>query len=147
VEFALALPVFFILILAVMDFGRMFFVQENVQRAVLAGARYASTGNHQSGTDPATGQPYSRVQSIQNYIQTQASIPISMGASLSSIQVLSAGGGSGSAGGPQDIVTISLTTSLPVMTPFISHFFPNGQYTFAATATVKNEPFPPSQTK
>jgi Flp pilus assembly protein TadG len=143
----MALPVFFVLIFAVMDFGRMFFVQENVQRAVLAAARYASTGNHQSGTDPQTGQAYSRVTSIQNYIMAQASIPISMGASISGISISSVTGGSGSAGGPQDIVTISLTTTLPVMTPFISHFFPSGQYSFPATATAKNEPFPPSQTK
>ena len=145
-EFALALPVFFILIFSVMDFGRMFFVQENVQRAVEAGARYASTGNHQSGTNPSTGQAYSRIQSIQNYVQQQASIPINMGAALSSFQISSVSGGTGSAGGPQDIETISLTTSLPLMTPMISHFFSNGQYTFTASATIKNEPFPPGQT-
>jgi Flp pilus assembly protein TadG len=145
-EFALALPVFFLLIFTVMDFGRMFFVQEDIEQAVLAGARYASTGTHQAGTNPATGQPYSRVQSIQDYIQQQASVPITMGASLSSIQVSSVNGGVGSAGGPQDLETISLTTTLPLMTPFVSRFFPNGQYTFTASATIKNEPFAPNQT-
>lgn len=147
VEFALVLPVFFLLIFTVMDFGRMFFVQENIQRAVEEGARYASTGIHQSGTNPSTGQPYSRVQSIQDYVQQEASIPINMGASLSSLQVSSVQGGAGSAGGPQDIETITLTTNLPLMTPFVSRFFPNGQYTFTASATVQNEPFPPGQTK
>jgi hypothetical protein len=147
VEFALALPVFFLLITSVMDYGRMFFVQENVQRAVEAGARYASTGNHQSGTNPVTHLPYTRVQSIQTYIQQQAAVPINMGASLSALQVSSVSGGSGSAGGPQDIETISITTTLPLMTPMVSHFFPNGKYVFIASATIKNEPFPPGQTQ
>jgi len=145
VEFALALPVFFVLICGVMDFGRMFFVQENVQQAIEAGARYASTGNHQSGTDPSTGKAYTRIASIGNYITAQASVPIGMGASLSTISVTSVQGGSGSAGGPQDIETISVTTTVPLMTPFISRFFPNGKYTFTASATVKNEPFSPGQ--
>src|SRR5579872_3431847 len=135
VEFALSLPVFFLLVFTVMDFGRMFFVQENIQRAVQEAARYASTGNHQAGTDPSTGKPYSRVQSIQDYVVQQASIPITMGASLSTLQVSSVNGGAGSPGGPQDIETVSLTTQLPLMTPFVSHFFPNGKYTFTASAT------------
>jgi Flp pilus assembly protein TadG len=145
-EFALSLPVFFVLICGVMDFGRMFFIQENVQQAVEAGARYASTGNHQSGTDPKTGKSYSRTTSISNYIAQQASIPMTMKAQLGSVQISSVTGGAGSAGGPQDIETISVTTTVPLMTPIISHFFPNGQYTFTASATIKNEPFSPGQT-
>ena len=125
----------------------MFFVQENIQRAISEAARYASTGTHQSGTNPATGQPYTRIASIQDYVQTAAAIPISMGASLSSLSVSSVAGGSGSAGGPEDIVTVSCTTTLPLMTPFVSQFFPNKQYTFTASATVQNEPFPPGQTQ
>jgi hypothetical protein len=146
VEFALSLPLFFLLICGVMDFGRMFFVQENVQQAVESAARYASTGIHQSGTNSVTGQPYTRIQSIDDYITAQAAVPIRMGASLSSISISSVQGGAGSAGGPQDIETISITTTVPLMTPFISKFFPNGQYTFTASASIKNEPFSPTQT-
>jgi len=147
VELALILPLFFLLVFSVMDFGLMFFVQENVQQAVLAGARFASTGNHEAGTSPSTGKPYSRIQSIQDYITQQASLPIGMGAALSAIQVSSVNGGAGSPGGPQDVETISVTTSLSLITPFLSHFFTNGKYTFTASATVANEPFPPGQTK
>jgi Flp pilus assembly protein TadG len=147
VEFALAVPTFLLMIFLVMDFGRLFFVQANVQQAVLEGARYASTGTHQSGTNSATGLPYTRVQSIQTYIQQQAAVSVGIGATLSSVQVSSTLGGAGSAGGPQDIEIISMTTTLPLITPLVSQFFPGRQYTFTATATVKNEPFPPSQTK
>lgn len=146
-EFALIMPVFLLLVFGVMDFGRLLFVQENVQQAVNLGARYASTGNHQSGTDPKTGQPYSRVTSIGNYILQQASVSTSMGATLATVQISSVLGGVGSAGGPQDIETVSVTTTVPLMTPVISNFFPNRQFTFTGSATIKNEPFPPGQTK
>ena len=125
----------------------MFFVQENVQQAVEAGARYASTGLHQSGTNPATGQAYTRIQSIDDYIEQQAAVSTGMGATLSSISISSVQGGSGSPGGPQDIETVSVSTVVTLMTPIISRLFPNGQYNFTASATIKNEPFPPSQTK
>jgi Flp pilus assembly protein TadG len=147
VEFALVVPLFLLLVFGVMDFGRLFFVQENVQEAVDAGARYASTGNHQSGTNPLTGQPYTRVTSIDDYIQQMAAVSTAMGATISSIQISSVLGGAGSAGGPQDIETVSTTTTVPLMTPLISQFFPNGQFTFTSSATIKNEPFPPSETK
>ena len=146
VEFALSLPVFFVLICGVMDFGRMFFIQENVQQAIEAGARYGSTGAHQSGTNPATGKSYTRVQSITAYINQQAGAALRMGANLSSVTISSVQGGSSSAGGPQDIETVTATTVVTLMTPFISKFFPNSQYTFTCSATVKNEPFAPGQT-
>jgi Flp pilus assembly protein TadG len=147
VETALVLPIFLLLVFGVMDFGRLLFVQENVQQALNLGARYASTGNHQSGTNPGTGQPYTRVASIDNYILNQASVSTSMGATLSTVSISSVLGGVGSAGGPQDLETVSVTATVPLMTPVISRFFPNGQSTFTAVASIKNEPFPPSQTK
>jgi hypothetical protein len=71
---------------------------------------------------------------------------MAIGASVSNVQISSLGGGAGSAGGPGDTVTVSLTTNLKLMTPFISAFFPNGTYTFTSSATVQNEPFSPSNT-
>ena len=111
------------------------------------GTRYASTGNHKSGTDPITGQPYTRVGSINYYIEQGASVAVSLGATLTSINVSSVYGGAGSAGGPQDIETVSVTATIALMTPIIANFFPKGQYTFTVNSTVKNEPFPPNQTK
>jgi len=147
VETALIIPIFLLLVFGVMDFGRLLFIQENVQQALNLGARYASTGNHQSGTDPGTGQPYTRIASIDNYILSLAAVSTSMGATLSTISITSVLGGAGSAGGPQDIESIAVTTTVPLMTPVISRFFPNGQFTFVSGASIKNEPFPPSQTK
>jgi Flp pilus assembly protein TadG len=141
VEFILVAPLYFLLIFAVMDFGRMFFVQMNLQQAVQEAARYASTGNHMN--DPNNpGQTLSRINSIIADVQQMA-----IGASISNVQISSVGGGAGSAGGPGDTVTVSLTTNLPLMTPLVSAFFPNGAYTFTSSATVQNEPFPAANTK
>jgi Flp pilus assembly protein TadG len=140
VEFAIVAPLFFFLVFAVLDFGRMFFLQMNVQQAVEEAGRFASTGNHLP--DPNNPQQnLSRVNSIIAEAQRSALVPIS------SVQISSLAGGVGSAGGPGDTVTISFTTNLQLMTPIIARLFPNGSYTFTSSATFKNEPFSPSNTK
>jgi len=139
-EFVLVAPLYFLLTFAVMDFGRMFFMQMNLQQAVQEAARYASTGNHMA--DPNNpGQNLSRINSIIAAVQNSA-----VGANTTSVQISSLGGGMGSAGGPGDTVTVSLTTNLKLMTPLVASFFPNGAYTFTSSATVQNEPFSPSNT-
>ena len=139
-EFVLVAPLYFLLTFAVIDFGRLFFVQMNVQHAVQEAARYASTGNHLP--DPNNpGQNLSRIASIIAEVQ-QASA----GAPIGNVQVSSVGGGAGSAGGPGDTVTVSVTTNLALMTPMMGKFFPHGLYSFTSSATFKNEPFAPGST-
>jgi Flp pilus assembly protein TadG len=140
VEFALVAPLFFFLIFALLDFGRMFLMEMNLQEAVDEAGRFASTGNHLP--DPKNpGSNLSRVSSIIAEAQHAALVTIS------SIQISSLEGGAGSAGGPGDTVTVSFTTDLQLMTPMVARLFPNGKYTFTSSATFKNEPFPPSNTK
>ena len=140
VEFAFASVMFFVLVFAVFDFAHLFFVEMSVQNAIQEAARYGSTGNHLP--DPnKQGNTLSRVTSIIDTLQNDA-----LGVTVSNIQVSSAGGGSGSAGGPGDLLTVSTTVNMPLMTPVIAQMFPNGQFTFSASITVKNEPFPPNLT-
>ena len=139
VEFALVLPMFLLLLFAVADFARLYFVEMTLQNAVREAGRYAITGNHVP--DPNhSGQNLSRVQSITSIAQKAA-----MGLDVSNLQIISAGGGNGNAGGPGDTVTISLTTDLLLLTP-IAQFFHNGVYTFTVSVSFKNEPFPPANT-
>lgn len=141
VEFILVAPLYFLLTFAVIDFGRMFFVQMNLQQTVQEAARFASTGNHLN--DPKTpGQTMSRINSI--IAKAKQSV---IGADITNIQISSLSGGVGSAGGPGDTVTVSLTSNLKLMTPMVAKFFPNGAYTFTSSATFKNEPFSQSNTK
>jgi Flp pilus assembly protein TadG len=141
VEFAIAFVVFMFLVFAIFDFGHLFFVEMDVQNAIQEAARYGSTGNHLP--DPKNnGNSLSRVTSIINTFENDA-----IGVQVSNIQVSSLNGGSGSAGGPGDVMTVSATVKMPLMTPLIAQLFPNGEFTYTASTTVMNEPFPPSQTK
>jgi Flp pilus assembly protein TadG len=150
VEFAIVAPLFFLLLLAVLDYGWLFFAQMNVQQAIDDGGRFASTGNHTTVTTGGVQTTLSRLQSIINTIQNEISIP---GVNVQQNLVVcstnggcSNGGGSAPAGGPEDTVTLTLTTSLPLFTPALASLFSGGAYTFTASTTFKNEPFNPSQT-
>jgi Flp pilus assembly protein TadG len=141
VEFALVFLVFIFLVFAIFDFGHLFFVEMAAQNAIQEAARYGSTGQHLP--DPKNpGNTLSRVISIEDTLNND-----SIGVQFSNPQITSAVGGSGSAGGPGDMLTLSATVNMPLMTPMIARMFPNGQYTFTASVTIMNEPFPPSQTK
>jgi Flp pilus assembly protein TadG len=134
-EFAIIAPIFLFLLFAVVDFGRMFFLQMDLQNALDEAGRFASTGNVLPNPN-APGQSLSRAASILEVAQQAA-----VGATITNIQISSLAGGSGSPGGPGDTVTVSLTTSLQ-LTPIVGKFFPNGAYTFTSSTTFKNEPFP-----
>ncbi len=142
-EFALVVPVFLMLVFAVIDFGHLFYVEMTMENAVRQAGRYATTGNHLA--DPKNpGQNLSRVNSIIQSIQQAAN---GLNVPSNSITISSVGGGAGSAGGPGDTVTISVNTGVQMMTPLIAPFFkPNGTYNFTASVTFTNEPFPQSQT-
>jgi Flp pilus assembly protein TadG len=140
IETALVVPLFFLLVFAVVDFGRLFYVQMSLQDAVRQAGRFASTGNHLP--DPNNpGQNLTRVQSI-----IQQAIAQNPGLTFTNIKISSVYGGAGNAGGPGDTVTISLTTALKLLTPVIAPFFQDGTYTFVVSVSFKNEPFAPSNT-
>jgi Flp pilus assembly protein TadG len=146
-EYAAVALLFFAILFAVMDYSWLFFAQMNVQQAIDDGGRFASTGDHLTNS---SGGTESRIQSIQNTIQNEISVPnINVATSLSICSVnggCSSSGGSAPAGGPDDTVTLSLPVSLPIWTPWLSTFFTGGNYNFTATTTYKNEPFNPSNT-
>ena len=140
VEFALVVPAFLLLLCGIIDFSHLFYAEIILQNAVRQAGRFAITGNHLP--DPLhQGQNLSRVASIIQTAENAAE-----GLDVSAIQVSSLSGGQGSAGGPGDTVTISLTTNLKLLTAMVMQFFPNGTYTFTVSVSFKNEPFPPSDT-
>jgi len=157
VEFAMVTPLFFLLLFSVIDYAWLLFAQMNVQQAVDDGGRYASTGQESDGTG-------SRISSIISTVQNEISVP---GVNASNLQICSVppgttpgtgtplcynsttdSGNTGAAGGPQYIVTLTLTTTLPLLAPlgFLGQFFPNAGYTFTSSSTFLNEPFNPSTT-
>jgi hypothetical protein len=115
-------------------------VEVDVQNALQEAARYGSTGNHLPNPN-SPGQFLSRVTSIVDTLENDAS-----GVNISNIQISSVDGGSNSAGGPGDLMTVSTTVNMPLMTPLIAQLFPSGQFTFTSSVTIMNEPFSPSET-
>lgn len=128
-----------LLVFGVMDFGRMFFSQMTLQHAVREAGRFAVTGNKLP--DPSNPlQSLNRVDSIKLVARQAAA-----GLDVSAVDV-SGPSGTGTAGGPGQKVTISLTYTVRLVTPMIAQLFQNGKWTFTVRTTFKNEPFPPSQT-
>lgn len=133
VEFAIVAPLFFLLVFALIDYGRLFFTQMEVEEAVQEAGRYASTGNTQAG--------FTRLQSIESVLQQSAA---SINVPIANIQVSSLSNGNwvqGSAGGPGDTVMIQVTMDLNLLTPMVAQYFPNSKYSFTASTTFQNEPF------
>jgi len=145
-EFAIVAPLFFLLVFAIMDFGRLFFVQMALQDAMREAARYAVTGNQMP--DPGNGTCYSRAQSI---MQAAMNAAAGSGVNVSSITVTSQSGVTGGVsssgpGNPNDLVTVTFTGNLPLMTPLIGALFPANGYPISVSTTFKNEPaFPSAQ--
>lgn len=146
VEFAMVVPLFFLLVFGIFDFGHLFYVQMTLQNALRQAGRYAVTGNHI--TNAGTTTPLSRIDSIKQIAQN-AAVGLNVGNIM--ISTIDANGmpvnsGSLAAGGPGSTVIISLTENLQLFTPLIGQFFgPNGIYTFTVSTTFRNEPFPASQ--
>ena len=142
VEYAMVVPLIFLLVFGLIDFGRLFFTELTLQRALRIAGRYAVTGNHlPNPADP--GHSLSRVASILQVAEQNA-----MGINVSGLQIssITSGGAAGSgAGGPGETVKLSLTYNLTLLTPIIGRFFQSGAYTFTVTTYFHNEPFPPAQ--
>jgi len=138
---AIVMPVFLLLLLALVEFGMMFFATLTMQYAVREGARYAVTG--QSNLDPAA----SAQQRTAAVIEKMRDSSIGMYAKVA--PVISVNGTSYEAGSYSNtmfgaagtIVVLQLDCSWTVATPLISAFFTDGKYRFTVAATMRNEDF------
>ena len=140
IEVALALPLFLWLLCGIVDLGRLFYTHMTLQFAMREAGRFAVTGRH---LPDGSGGTYSRVDSILQVCQAKSGGIITDPAA---IDIWSTAGGSGSAGGPGDTVTISMTHGLDLVTPLVGSFFSQGRYVFTVATSFRNEPFPPGQT-
>lgn len=134
-EFALVAPFFFMLPFGVIDFGRLFFAYATVQHAMREAGRFAVTGGTMA--DPEyPRRALSRVESIR-----QVALNAAVGVDIRAVKVSSQGGGRNNAGGPGDLVKVSVRCVLPLATPLIGRLFNNGRFTFTSATTFRNEPF------
>jgi Flp pilus assembly protein TadG len=143
VEFSLVLPMFLLLMFALIDLGRYYWIRETVENAIRQAGRYAVTGQSIAGK--------TRVQSITQVAQNSMAGLSSLNTttitvSSSPVGQSPTGGTSGFAGYGGENVTINIQTALGFFTPGIARYFgPNGSNTLSETVTFRNESFPASQ--
>ncbi|MGA2370450.1 MAG: TadE family protein [Candidatus Korobacteraceae bacterium] len=144
VEFAFSLSIFLVLLMGTIEFGFMFSTKVTLQNAVRQAGRYAVTG--QCITGPS-GCSENRYNSIITTLEGASDGLINSGNAGSDVSITCTDLGGGcpdGAGGPNDLVVITVTYPYHFLTGPISRFFPSG-YTIKVSSSFKNEMFPPSQ--
>ncbi len=130
IEFLLAVPLVLILLSGIFEFGRHFYTRLTLRHAVAEAARFAVTGSQR--TDPGTGDPLSRAESIVQVIVERAH---ALDVDVSGIQIKPPDGG-----GPGDVVQISARYRYTFVLSPIARVFGPGHIDFTVATVVKNEP-------
>ena len=131
-ETALVSGLFFLTLLPIYDLSRAAYALVSLQHATRSAARVATTGSVMAGL--------SRVQSVRAMVQ-QAGVPAIGVADVTVTAKTLAGVATSGAGGPGELITVSATADVPLITPGLSAFFPGGIYRARATSTLVNEEF------
>lgn len=143
-EAALSLSLFLTLVMAAIDFGYLFSNRMTLQNAVRQAGRYAITG--QCTASPGGACLQSRHDSVVQTLQN-TSFGLLNSSNLGDINLSCTNQGGGcpnSAGGPSDLVTISVTYRYMFMSPVLALVFRQTGYTITVGGAFTNEPFPPA---
>ena len=144
IEVGISLMLLLVFSMAAMDFGYLFSQKLTLQNAVRQAGRYAITGQCVTGSNGSCSvtRYNSVVQTLQNtslgYLNTSNTGDVSMTCTNEG------GGCPNSAGGPGDLVTISVSYPYTFLSPMLAAFFPSHAYTIKVGASFTNESFPPS---
>ena len=136
VELAFVLPMFLLLLVAVIEFSLMFWVNLTMQNAVREGARYAVTGQKASGQQSyQTVIDTIRTQSMGLFDRVSPSIKVNNGNAYATAESYNAG----MFGAPGDTIVLEITCYWHLITPLMLPFFDNGTYQFTVATTMRNE--------
>ena len=136
IEFSLIALVFFGLMFAVFDFGRLFYIRFMLHSAIREASRFTVTGNVLP--DPKNpGQFLSRLDSIVSAIQHD--VP-GLHVQPGNVSIVGPNG-LGDPGGPRDVITIRIDYDIKLLTPFVRPLFPNGVHHYSVSLVSQNEPF------
>ena len=152
VEFAIAALLLVPLLFAIIELAVMFYVNLTMQNAVREGARYAITGQMGTSVDRRTAMIQKiRDSSCDFYDKNALDQKDPTVSILTPTQTNSApfstytGQQVSNTGSPNQIIIVRLTYAWPLMTPVLKPLplFTGGNYTFTASATMKNEQWGP----
>lgn len=147
VEFALVLPIFALLMFAIIDFGWYFYTEHTLQFAVREGTRLALVGRILTGPD---GTPMTRKDSIIKQIKDYASQAVNADDLLINFYPVSEDAGLvdpadwktlQNPGDPGDFMRVKVRYNYQFLTPMIGAFFPDGAMVLESQTTFKNEYF------
>ena len=145
IETALSLSLLLMLIMVTIDFGYMFSTRLTLQNAVRQAGRYAITGQCVQSNGACS---LTRYNSVIQTLET-ASLGVVNSSNAGSIVTISCnnqgGGCPNNAGGPGDLVTISVNYPYRFLSPALAPFFRQHSYTIKVSAAYTNEIFPPDQ--
>ncbi len=132
VEFAIILPVFVLLLVIAIDFGRMFFTYIEVTNAAREGAAFgAGSPTDLVGIQARTGQETNvQSQGGESALTVTATCADSLGTSIDCVD-------STGASGPGSTITVRVVEPFTFLTPLVNSFFTNSFHMgVSATATV-----------
>jgi PKD repeat protein len=129
VEFAIILPVFMLLVLITVDFGRVFFSYVQLSNAAREGAAYAAQqpGDISGITSRATAETNTQAQGGEHPLSVTTACLDTTG---TTIPCGTAAGG----GGPGYTVTVNASEQFSFLTPWINNFF-GGSFRMNASAS------------
>jgi PKD repeat protein len=130
VEFALLIPVFMLLLLMAVDFGRLFFTYVQVSNAAREAAAYGATQPTDSAGMQARAVQEKNAQT-QGEVALDAVITACANPAGTTISCASAPGGSG----PGNTLTVTIRQRFSFLTPFIDDFFGNNLRMSASATT------------
>lgn len=145
VEIAIALPLFLMLVIGIIEFGWYFFVQHTLQYATREGMRLALVGRQLTDT---SGNPMTRVDSIIKTVREEASLAVSPDKLMISIYPVKSDFSDPTswqtiqdAGEPGDYMRVRTRYDHKLFTPLIGVFFTGGHVVIVAEGTYRNELF------
>jgi Flp pilus assembly protein TadG len=142
VEHALILPVFFLLVMLVIETGWQWATAAALDHGTRRAARWVSLGNE-------APQGQTRSQFMLNTIATTTGMPLDP-ARLSVTTVAypnfaamaNPGAGVAGLGGPDQVVRLTVTYRSSLLSPFMSGMVPAGWLEYRSVVVMQNEPFP-----
>lgn len=144
-EFALVLPLLFILIFSVIDFGLYFFIEHTIQFATREGVRLALVGRT---LNDAQGNPMTREASIIKTIQDKARVaidPVNLQISMFPVDPNYANPvgweNTQDAGGSGTYMRVIARYPYHFVTPLLGALVPGGKLVIQAQSTYRNELF------
>jgi len=137
VEVAIILSLLLSLTFAVIDFGSVLYVYLALENGVSQATRYAVTGQQMPDpNDPQQKLP--REESVRRAMrQATPTLPIQD----SNFTFYNVTKGVSGAGGPNDVIRVTINYTWNSFTPLLRPFFNNGQINLRVSSTMKNEPF------